>query len=118
VEIPEKIMLAFAVWVVVSIFIVITTRKPSRHFSSFTTRTLVAGLSLLTVTLTLNMYTGFIFIDYYKDLVRAADYEKSFSEDFVIMSVQHLIGFTTLFSSMFGASLGGSLLYKAAYPRN
>lgn len=93
------------------------TRKPSAIFSSFNTRILIAGLSLLTAKLLLNMYTGFIFIDYYKDLIRAADYGKSFFEEFAVMSLQHLIGFTTLFSSMFGASLGGSLLYKAAYPR-
>jgi hypothetical protein len=111
-------MVAFAIWIGSCILIVAGTRKPSKYFSSFTRRMFIAGSSLLVATLALNAYTSFVYIDYFKYLTRMSDYERSFLEEFALLSTQNLISFTTLFSSMFGASIGGNLIYKAAYPRN
>ena len=114
----NEIMSAFSIWLASCTLIVLTTRKPSNIFSSFIGRMLLAGAGLLVATLALNMYTAFVYMDYFKYLTRMGDGSRDFIDEFALMSTQNLISFTTLFSSMFGASIGGSLIYKAAYPRN
>ncbi len=74
-----------------------------------------AGAGLLTVTIALNSYTGFLYLEYYRLL--SYD-EKGRLEELALLSIQNVISFTTIFSGMIGASIGGSLLYKAAYPKN
>ncbi|WP_071872698.1 hypothetical protein [Atopomonas hussainii] len=114
----NEVMIAFLAWIIVSVLIVVATRKPSRLFSSFGARTLLAGASLLTATLALNFYTTMVYADYFRYLERMANFNNELLDGYALLSLQNLINFTTLCSGVFGASIGGSLIYKAAYPQN
>jgi hypothetical protein len=110
--------LIFLAWFVICVAIFFATRQKSPRFSSFRSRVTIAGVAFIVATLTCSGAINFILVEYYKELVRNSGGDKSFLEDFAYLSAQNLANYYTMFSSMFGASIGGSLLYKGLYPKH
>lgn len=113
-----KITLIFLVWVLVFFGTFLATRHKSNWFSSFRSRVVIAGLFFIVSSLTCSGVINYFLLEYYKGLVRASEFDKSFVEEFAYMSAQNLANYYTLFSTMFGASIGSALLYKGLYPRH
>jgi len=79
---------------------------------------LIAGICLLTATVLLNYYTSQIYYDHQNYLTIASDGKRGSLEERALLSMKSLIDLTALFSNIFGASIGGNLIYKAAYSKD
>lgn len=112
----DKALAILIAWIFLIIFTYVLTFRKSRLFSSFKTRVIVAGAAMLTITFACSACLSSELSDYFEELTRAAGYELDFLGDFAYLEAQNTYTTFTLFMNLFGASVGGNLLYKGLYP--